>query len=129
MSPGVRRYGTSSFDAALEDNGTWNSSVLYALESASYDEDYDEWDLHGSTSSATTSDLGQLTFDSLRFGDVLDTPGQPIFETVVLDSSSSLPNGVLSTDDDYVELEEDWRILHDDASAIEDEGADCSLDY
>jgi hypothetical protein len=57
MSPGrVRRYATSSLDATIvpEYNGIWTEKQI------SFDEDYDEWNLHGPPPPATQNDLGQV---------------------------------------------------------------------
>lgn len=57
MSPcRVRRYATSSLDATIvpEYNGIWTEKQI------SFDEDYDEWNLHGPPPPATQNDLGQV---------------------------------------------------------------------
>lgn len=58
MSPGqVRRFATNSLvDAAIvpEYDGIWTGKQI------SFDEDYDEWNLHGPPPPATQSDLGQV---------------------------------------------------------------------
>jgi hypothetical protein len=85
MSPGrVRRYTTNSLvDATIvpEYNGIWTEKQI------SFDEDYDEWNLHGSPSPATQSDLGQVDgIDPLLlrgFTDV-EAAGRSLFSTTIL---------------------------------------------
>jgi hypothetical protein len=86
MSPGrVRRYATSSLEAPIvleySYNGFWTEKHI------SFDEDYDEWNLHGAPPPATQSDLGQVDgTDPVSVEDVTDVEvaGRSLFSTTIL---------------------------------------------
>lgn len=129
MSPpssGVRRYGTATSFDVPEYSGTWSSSLQHFPSQASYDEDYDQWNVHGTpVASATTSDLGTQTngFDPIRD---IQAANPLMFENTYQSEEYS---STYQAEEDFVELEEDYRILHDDVGRIDDDGADSSLDF
>jgi hypothetical protein len=83
MSPGrARRFATRSLDATIvpEYDGIWTEKQI------SFDEDYDEWNLHGSPPSATQSDLGQVDgVDQVLAKDVTDVEAasRSLFSTTI----------------------------------------------
>ena len=135
MSPGRgRQYTTSangatSFDEATEYNGTWNTPFRHSPIRSSYDEDYDEWYLHGSPATKTTSDLGEASVavhtPGILAGDVAVNPN-------LVGSTSFTSEGFVddvSADKDYVEFEEDWRILHEEMPEGDADSEDVSIEY
>jgi hypothetical protein len=121
MPPGVRSFGTSSLDAP-DYNVTWSSAARHFPAGASFDEDYDEWSLHCPPASATTSDLGQVSGYEPTIESILHT-------STLGDNMAEYGSPFESVEDDYVELEQDCRILHGYEEAMINEGDDVSLDY
>ena len=85
MSPGrVRRFATTSslVDATIvpEYNGIWTEKQI------SFDEDYDEWNLHGPPPPATQSDLGQVDgIDPVlvEYGTDVEAAARSLFSTTI----------------------------------------------
>jgi hypothetical protein len=129
MSPpssGVRRYGTATSFDVPEYDGTWSSSLQHFPSQASYDEEYDQWNVHGTpVDCATTSDLGTQTtgFDPIRD---IQAANPFMFENTYQSEEYS---STYQAEEDYVEFEEGFRILHDDAGPVDDDGDDSSLDF
>jgi hypothetical protein len=115
---------------------TWTSTHRpYATINGSFAEDYDEWSLHGRPSSVTRSDLGHLedVFDVSESRAAIFEPTTNGAVDLHVISAEVTPEyyDPVSLEQPSVELEEDWRIVHEDYASgrLERIGEDAQMDY